>query len=104
MAVSNSAVAVLAVDLNLSSWIFLAERNNREYSLLYYALLFFLIHRDVLQEWPVCLMRWKDRSTSGSQLEVVDEFRSFVKPTWAPKLSSFCTNLTGITQVGCGSR
>jgi hypothetical protein len=55
-------------------------------------------------EWPVCLMRWEDKSTSGSgtasKLEVVDEFRSFVKPTWAPILSPFCTNLTGITQAG----
>jgi len=54
-------------------------------------------------EWPVCLMRWKDKSTSSnsrtSQLEIVDEFRSFVKPTWAPKLSAFCTSLTGITQA-----
>jgi len=54
-------------------------------------------------EWPVCLMRWKHKSTSGSekasQLEVVDEFRSFVKPTWAPKLSLFCTELTGIIQA-----
>jgi 3'-5' exoribonuclease 1 len=48
-------------------------------------------------------MRWKDKSTDGSsqasQLEVVDEFRSFVKPTWAPELTPFCMNLTGITQV-----
>lgn len=51
-------------------------------------------------EWPVCLLRWKDRSSKGmaSQLEVVDEFRSFVKPTWRPQLSEFCTKLTGITQ------
>jgi len=52
-------------------------------------------------EWPVCLMKWKaDKSSSHEdQLEIVDEFRSFVKPTWAPKLSAFCTNLTGITQT-----
>ncbi|KAI6109877.1 ribonuclease H-like domain-containing protein [Pisolithus sp. B1] len=52
-------------------------------------------------EWPVCLLRWKDRSSKGmaSQLEVVDEFRSFVKPTWRPQLSNFCTELTGITQT-----
>jgi 3'-5' exoribonuclease 1 len=28
----------------------------------------------------------------------VDEFRSYVKPTVNPKLSKFCTKLTGITQ------
>lgn len=52
-------------------------------------------------EWPVCLMRWKDKSEQGKacQLEIVDEFRSFVKPTWRPQLSQFCTDLTGITQA-----
>ena len=47
-------------------------------------------------------MQWKDRSEDGraSQLEVVEEFRSFVRPSWRPILSEFCTNLTGITQVG----
>lgn len=47
-------------------------------------------------------MQWKDRSEDGraSQLEVVEEFRSFVRPSWRPTLSEFCTNLTGITQVG----
>ncbi|KAL0947144.1 hypothetical protein HGRIS_013272 [Hohenbuehelia grisea] len=50
-------------------------------------------------EFPVCLMRWKDTADGGqSQLEVVDEFRSFVKPSWRPTLSQFCTQLTGITQ------
>ncbi|KAJ7470545.1 ribonuclease H-like domain-containing protein [Mycena latifolia] len=50
-------------------------------------------------EFPVCLMRWKDRSgDKASQLEVIAEFRSFVKPSWRPKLSKFCTELTGITQ------
>ncbi|KAF9246588.1 ribonuclease H-like domain-containing protein [Melanogaster broomeanus] len=52
-------------------------------------------------EWPVCLLRWKDKSPKGkaSQLEIVDEFRSFVRPTWRPQLSQFCTDLTGITQA-----
>ncbi|KAG6920001.1 hypothetical protein DXG01_013350 [Tephrocybe rancida] len=51
-------------------------------------------------EFPVCLMRWKDRTDDfkASRLEVVAEFRSFVKPTWQPVLSQFCTDLTGITQ------
>lgn len=51
-------------------------------------------------EWPVCLLRWKYKDEQGkaSRLEVVDEFRSFVRPIWRPQLSSFCTQLTGITQ------
>ncbi|PSR88914.1 hypothetical protein PHLCEN_2v5063 [Hermanssonia centrifuga] len=51
-------------------------------------------------EWPVCLLRWKhkDKNGNASRLEIVDEFRSFVKPVWRPQLSSFCTALTGITQ------
>ncbi|KAI0637192.1 ribonuclease H-like domain-containing protein [Trametes polyzona] len=51
-------------------------------------------------EWPVCLLRWKDKDAKGKarELEVVDEFRSFVRPTWRPQLSPFCTSLTGITQ------
>ncbi|CAL1704142.1 unnamed protein product [Somion occarium] len=52
-------------------------------------------------EWPVLLLRWKDRDSVGraNRLEVVDEFRSFVKPIWKPQLSPFCTALTGITQA-----
>ncbi|KAJ7632413.1 ribonuclease H-like domain-containing protein [Roridomyces roridus] len=47
-------------------------------------------------EFPVCLMRWKD--SQKQHLEIVDEFHSFVKPTWRPTLSQFCTELTHITQ------
>ncbi|KAH9934887.1 ribonuclease H-like domain-containing protein [Fomitopsis serialis] len=48
----------------------------------------------------MCLLRWKDKDDEGLAecLEVVSEFRSFVKPTWRPQLSEFCTQLTGITQ------
>ncbi|KAI0807231.1 ribonuclease H-like domain-containing protein [Fomes fomentarius] len=51
-------------------------------------------------EWPVCLLRWKDKSPKGNArvLEIVDQFRSFVRPTWRPQLSAFCHALTGITQ------
>ena len=31
-------------------------------------------------------------------LEIVDEYRRYVRPTWKPQLSEFCTELTGITQ------
>ncbi|KAJ2930098.1 hypothetical protein H1R20_g7017, partial [Candolleomyces eurysporus] len=51
-------------------------------------------------EFPVCLLRWKDKTEddTASELEVVDEFRTFVRPTWRPILSDFCRELTGITQ------
>ncbi|TRM61740.1 ribonuclease H-like domain-containing protein [Schizophyllum amplum] len=51
-------------------------------------------------EFPVCLMRWRDKGADGtaSVLEVVDTFHSYVRPTWRPVLSQFCTDLTGITQ------
>lgn len=54
-----------------------------------------------VQEWPVCLLRWKDKHEGGLAecLEVVSEFRSFVKPTWKPRLSEFCKQLTGVTQA-----
>ena len=53
------------------------------------------------QEWPVCLLRWKDKDVKGNaqELEIVAEFRSYVRPTWRPQLSDFCLTLTGITQV-----
>lgn len=46
-------------------------------------------------------MKWqdRDRNMKASKLQVVDEFRSFVRPSWRPILSGFCTELTGITQV-----
>ncbi|KAJ7063100.1 ribonuclease H-like domain-containing protein, partial [Mycena amicta] len=50
-------------------------------------------------EFPVFLMRWKDKNGGkASQLEVAAEFHSFVRPSWQPKLSKFCMDLTGITQ------
>lgn len=69
-------------------------------------------------EWPVVLLQWQRRTVAstgdqddddnneseeeeeeGWHLVQVDEFHSFVKPTWANRLSSFCTELTGITQA-----
>ncbi|PIL23802.1 hypothetical protein GSI_13553 [Ganoderma sinense ZZ0214-1] len=52
-------------------------------------------------EWPVCLLRWKDKDMKGNaqELEIVAEFRSYVRPTWRPQLSDFCRTLTGITQA-----
>lgn len=59
-------------------------------------------HPNEIIEWPVILMKWEDRDeTTGtaSKLVIVDEFTSFVRPTWRPQLSEFCTSLTGITQA-----
>ncbi|KAI0315523.1 ribonuclease H-like domain-containing protein [Amylostereum chailletii] len=51
-------------------------------------------------EWPVSLLKWTDKGRNGyaSSLQPVEEFRSFVRPTWRPTLSQFCADLTGITQ------
>ncbi len=35
-------------------------------------------------------------------LAVVDEFRTYVKPRLNPSLTVFCTNLTGVLEVGFG--
>jgi len=52
-------------------------------------------------EFPVVLLRWSDKSSDGkaSTLVKVDEFHTFVRPTFRPTLSPFCTSLTGITQA-----
>ncbi|KAF9974719.1 hypothetical protein BGZ73_001838 [Actinomortierella ambigua] len=42
-------------------------------------------------EFPIVLL-------DGKTFEVVDEFHSYVKPTFRPILSDFCTELTGIQQ------
>ncbi|KAJ3717611.1 ribonuclease H-like domain-containing protein [Lentinula guzmanii] len=49
-------------------------------------------------EFPVCLMKWKN-DKERRELEVVDEFHSFVKPSWRPTLTNFCMGLTGINQA-----
>ncbi|KAG8984816.1 hypothetical protein FRB93_006304 [Tulasnella sp. JGI-2019a] len=52
-------------------------------------------------EWPVLLMRWVDEGTPNGveqKLVVVDDFRSYVRPTWRPQLTDFCKSLTGIDQ------
>lgn len=47
------------------------------------------------------LLRWADQGDDrrASELVKVAEFRSYVRPTWRNNLTSFCTALTGITQV-----
>lgn len=55
-------------------------------------------------ELPVNLLTWsRTEGEDGGEpiwsLVVVDEFHSFVRPTWNPTLSSFCKELTGILQV-----
>lgn len=59
-------------------------------------------------ELPVILVQWRKvaaqegREEQGDpewSLQVIDEFQSYVRPTWRPTLSAFCTELTGITQA-----
>lgn len=56
----------------------------------------------VLQEFPVVLLRWRTRPTSSNpfnqDLYIAASFQSYVRPTFKPQLSTFCTDLTGITQ------
>ncbi|KAK1220741.1 hypothetical protein PQX77_016489 [Marasmius sp. AFHP31] len=49
---------------------------------------------------PVALMTWRPRLAGGGarELAIKAEFHTFVKPSWKPVLSSFCTKLTGIQQ------
>jgi len=51
------------------------------------------------------LLRWTDKSPDGraSTLVKVDEFHTFVRPTYRPTLSSFCISLTGISQADVDS-
>ena len=57
-------------------------------------------HLFKLKEWPVILLKWdKNVKDGANRLIVVDEFQSFVRPTFKSKLHPFCTELTGITQV-----
>lgn len=56
------------------------------------------------QEFPVVLLHWvADDETSETpgrkRLQTKATFQRYVKPTWQPKLSEFCTTLTGIQQV-----
>jgi len=42
-------------------------------------------------EFPIIVIDLKEQA-------IIDKFHSFVKPVVYPKLTAFCTNLTGITQ------
>lgn len=49
-----------------------------------------LLLEDEIQEpkWP-----------GNRRLVIKDTFHSYVRPVWQPKLTTFCTSLTGISQV-----
>ncbi|WOO83957.1 3'-5' exonuclease eri1 [Vanrija pseudolonga] len=50
-------------------------------------------------EFPVVLLRWEEDADGGrARLVTVDTFHTYVRPTWRPVLSDFCSSLTGITQ------
>ena len=46
-------------------------------------------------EFPIVLLRWNEDS---HQLDTVDVFHSYVRPTFRPRLTKFCRDLTGVTQ------
>ena len=45
------------------------------------------------------LLQWKPDVSGRETLQRVDTFHTYVRPTWQPILTEFCTALTGITQV-----
>ncbi|KIS72254.1 uncharacterized protein UMAG_00666 [Mycosarcoma maydis] len=47
-------------------------------------------------EFPVVLLRWNENT---HQLDTVDVFHSYVRPTFRPRLTKFCRDLTGVTQA-----
>lgn len=46
-------------------------------------------------EFPVVLLKWNE---AAHQLETADVFHSYVRPTFRPRLTRFCRDLTGVTQ------
>ncbi|KAG0146487.1 hypothetical protein CROQUDRAFT_657295 [Cronartium quercuum f. sp. fusiforme G11] len=55
------------------------------------------LYPNEIVEWPVILLQWRINRGRWELYEVA-RYRSFVKPLWRPKVSEFCTQLTGITQ------
>ena len=53
----------------------------------------------MLLKWQETTSDTLDGPLTKQALVAIDEFRSFVRPTWRPQLHPFCTQLTGITQV-----
>jgi len=53
----------------------------------------------VLLKWHETTYDTLNGPATKRELLPIDEFRSFVRPTWRPELHPFCTQLTGITQV-----
>mmetsp|Transcript_88649 Transcript_88649/g.228640 ORF Transcript_88649/g.228640 Transcript_88649/m.228640 type:complete len:300 (-) Transcript_88649:130-1029(-) len=50
------------------------------------------------RSWPNEIIEFPAVLLDARTLEVVSEFREFVRPTERPKLTAFCTELTGIQQ------
>ncbi len=64
----------------------------------YFIVLDFEATRDRPAPVPQEIIEFPSVLLSGETFEVVDEFRSFVRPKFHPQLAPFCTELTGITQ------
>jgi len=50
------------------------------------------------RRWPHEIIEFPAQLIDCKTLQVVDEFREFVRPTEKPQLTAFCTELTGIKQ------
>merc|ERR1719210_1397029 len=48
--------------------------------------------------WPNEIIEFPAQLIESETLQIVDEFREFVRPTEKPQLTAFCTELTGIKQ------
>lgn len=46
-------------------------------------------------EFPVVVLRW---NADSQQLDTIGVFHSYVRPTFRPRLTRFCRDLTGVTQ------
>ena len=50
------------------------------------------------RRWPNEIIEFPAQLIESETLQIVDEFREFVRPTEKPQLTAFCTELTGIKQ------
>jgi len=50
------------------------------------------------RRWPNEIIEFPAQLIDSETLRIVDEFHEFVRPTEKPKLTTFCTELTGIKQ------
>lgn len=74
------------------------ERDNEEVLRYWLVMDFEATCEDGDRRWKNEIIEWPCVLVDCDTLQVVDEFRSMVRPTENPKLTAFCTQLTSITQ------